>query len=140
MTAEPYIICDLEDIPSQLARSINLLRVGADGAPEPWNIILVRWGRKVFGYVNRCPHQGVNLDWERNQFLDPNGQRLMCGKHGALFELSTGRCVDGPCLGAHLEPVAVFLLDDDICIAGVDLLEDDAPEETGAPVCEDAGA
>ena len=38
---------------------------------------MVRWGRQVFGYVNRCPHDHVTLDWERNQFLDPNGLRLL---------------------------------------------------------------
>ena len=100
-----YAICSMNDIPSQKARGFHLERVTEDGARKPWPIIVVRWGRQVFGYVNRCPHDGVNLDWERNHFLDPNGMRLMCGKHGALFELGTGRCVDGPCMGKGLEPV-----------------------------------
>ena len=85
-----YAICGMNDIPSQKARGFQLMIVGEDGSPRPWPIIVVRWGRQVFGYVNKCPHDGVNLDWERNQFLDPNGIRLMCGKHGALFELGTG--------------------------------------------------
>lgn len=136
---EVYVICDLDDIPTQRARSFNLLRVGANGAPEPWTIVVVRWGRKVFGYVNRCPHDGTKLDWERNQFLDPSGNRLMCGKHGAQFELGTGRCIEGPCRGDHLEPVAVCLIDDEICLAGVDLVEDEAETDAGVPVCEDAG-
>ena len=94
---------------------------------------MVRWGRQVFGYVNQCPHDGVNLDWERNQFLDPNGIRLMCGKHGALFELGTGNCVDGPCKGRGLTPVALAVLDNDICVTGVTLVEDEdvASEERG---------
>ena len=77
-----YAICGLNDIPSQRARGFQLMIVAGDGSHKPWPIIVVRWGRQVFGYVNRCPHDGVNLDWERNQFLDPNGVRLMCGKHG----------------------------------------------------------
>ena len=120
-----YAICSMSDIPSQKARGFQLMIVGEDGTPRPWSIIVVRWGRQVFGYVNKCPHDGVNLDWERNQFLDPNGVRLMCGKHGALFELGTGICVDGPCKGRGLTPVALTVLDNDICVTGVTLVEDE---------------
>ena len=120
-----YAICGMNDIPSQRARGFQLLIVGDDGSPRPWPIVIVRWGRQVFGYVNKCPHDGVNLDWETNQFLDPNGVRLMCGKHGALFELGTGICVDGPCKGKGLTPIALTVLDNEICITGVRLVEDE---------------
>jgi nitrite reductase/ring-hydroxylating ferredoxin subunit len=120
-----YAICSMNDIPSQKARGFKLVRLNDDGTQKPWHIVVVRWGRQVFGYVNRCPHDGVNLDWERNQFLDPNGIRLMCGKHGALFELGTGMCVDGPCKGRSLTPVALAILDNDICVAGVTLVEEE---------------
>jgi nitrite reductase/ring-hydroxylating ferredoxin subunit len=122
-----YAICRMSDIPSQQARAFQLMIVADDGTIRPWSIFVLRWGRQVFGYVNNCPHDGVNLDWERNQFLDPNGTRLMCGKHGSLFELGTGKCVDGPCKGRGLTPVALTVLDDDICVAGVMLVEDDEP-------------
>ena len=127
-TSVVYAICAMSDIPSRKARGFSLVRVEADGSERPWPIIVVRWGKQVFGYVNKCPHHGANLDWERNQFLDPNGMRLMCGKHGALFELATGLCVDGPCKGRGLEPVALTVLDDDICVIGVMLAEDEQPE------------
>ncbi len=120
-----YAICGMSDIPSQRARGFQLLIVGDDGAPRPWPIVIVRWGHQVFGYVNKCPHDGVNLDWETNQFLDPNGVRLMCGKHGALFELGTGVCVDGPCKGKGLTPIALTISDNDICVTGVRLVEDE---------------
>lgn len=120
-----YAICRMSDIPSQRAAGFHLMVVEKDGTRRPWPIIVVRWGRQVFGYVNKCPHDGVNLDWERNQFLDPNGTRLMCGKHGSLFELGTGMCVDGPCKDRGLVPVALAVLDDDICVTGVVLLEED---------------
>jgi nitrite reductase/ring-hydroxylating ferredoxin subunit len=129
---EAYVICSMSDIPSQRAQGFVLMRVDEDGQQLPWPIIVVRWGRQVFGYVNRCPHDGVHLDWERNQFLDPNGVRLMCGKHGALFEIGDGTCVDGPCKGAALERVALSVIDGDICVVGVKLAEDDE-EEDGPP-------
>ena len=120
-----YAICRMSDIPSQKARGFQLMTVDENGQERPFSMLVVRWGRQVFGYVNKCPHDGVNLDWERNQFLDPNGLRLMCGKHGALFELGTGMCVDGPCKGRSLTPVAVSVIDDDICVTGVTLVEED---------------
>lgn len=121
-TAIAYAICGLNDIPSQRARGFQLMRVDEDGTQRAFSIVVVRWGKQVFGYINKCPHDGVNLDWERNQFLDPNGMRLICGKHGALFELGTGICVDGPCKGRSLTPVALSVLDGDICVLGVELV------------------
>jgi nitrite reductase/ring-hydroxylating ferredoxin subunit len=130
MSTIPYIVCSMSDIPSQRARGFQLMEVDAQGQPRALSIVVVRWGRHVFGYVNRCPHHGVNLDWERETFLDPNyGSRLMCGKHGALFDLATGACVEGPCRGESLEPVALAVLDNDICITGVTLLEEEEVED-----------
>jgi nitrite reductase/ring-hydroxylating ferredoxin subunit len=122
-----YAICGLEDIPNRRARAFQLLRRAEDGTEKAWSIFVVRWGSQVFGYINLCPHQQVNLDWERQQFLDPNGLRIMCGKHGALFEIGTGRCVAGPCMGQGLQPVAVSVIDGDVCVTGVELVEDDTP-------------
>jgi len=127
-----YVVCSMSDIPSQRARGFQLTSVDDDGTEKAFNLVIVRWGKQVFGYVNRCPHDGVNLDWERNQFLDSNGIRLMCGKHGALFELGTGMCIDGPCKGKALQPVALSIIDNDICVVGVRLAEevdDDDDEE-----------
>ncbi|XIA67778.1 Rieske (2Fe-2S) protein [Bradyrhizobium sp. TZ2] len=120
-----YAICGFYDIPSQQAMGYHLMIVDEDGSHRPWSIVVVRWGKRVFGYLNKCPHNRVNLDWERNQFLDPKGIRLMCSKHGSTFELGTGRCVDGPCKGSGLTPVALTVLDGDICVTGVRLVEDE---------------
>ena len=128
-----YVICSMSDIPSQKARGFQLARLDDDGVERPWPIVVVRWGKQVFGYLNKCPHDGVNLDWERNQFLEPNyGIRLMCGKHGALFELGTGICVDGPCKGRSLTPVPLAVIDNEICVVGVTLAEDKDEEEAAS--------
>ncbi len=138
MDAIPYVVCSTSDIPSRKARGFILTRVDEVGALHPLSIVVVRWGKHVFGYVNRCPHHGSNLDWERETFLEPNyGTRLMCGKHGALFDLATGECVDGPCKGESLAPVAIAVLDNDICITGVTLLEEEEDDEDEADAAED---
>lgn len=120
-----YAICALEYIPNRRARAFVLARPGPDGAPQPWPIMILRWGRQVRAYENRCPHQGVHLDWERGEFLDSEGVRIQCGKHGALFDLGSGQCVDGPCKGERLTAIETVIDEDDICLVGVSLVEDE---------------
>lgn len=128
-----YVICAVSDIPSQRALGFFLSRIDDDGAEHPWPIVVVRWGRHVFGYVNRCPHNQVKLDWERDQFFDQYGTRLMCGKHGARFDLATGECVEGPCVGERLEQISLVVVDGHICVTGVALAEGDANLAGEAP-------
>ena len=124
-----YVICALNDIQSQRARGFDLAVIDESGEEKNFPIVVVRWGKQVFGYVNHCPHHGNRLDWEREQFLDPTGLRLMCGKHGALFELGTGRCSSGPCKNESLTPVRLEVIDGDICILGVVLAEEEDDED-----------
>ncbi|MGO9546007.1 MAG: Rieske (2Fe-2S) protein [Rhodomicrobium sp.] len=119
-----YAICGANEIPNRRGKAFNLIRI-VDGKAEPWHIFAIRWDKRFFGYVNRCPHEGVNLDWERGQFLDPGTQRIVCGKHGSLFELATGKCFEGRCVGESLEPVALCVADGDLCVTGVTLAEED---------------
>ncbi len=122
-----YAICSVADIPNRRAKGFHLVRRDDDGSDKPWHIVIIRWDRKLYGYVNVCPHQGVNLDWEPNQFLDGSGTHLICGKHGSLFEIATGHCVDGPCAGQNLQTVRLAVVDGDICVTGIVLAEDEDP-------------
>lgn len=119
-----YAVCRVADIPNRRARAFSLLRQEG-GVEAPFHILIVRWDRKLYGYVNRCPHHGEQLDWERGQFFDSSGTRLMCGKHGASFNLKDGACVDGPCRGQRLEPLCLAVLDGDICVTGIALATTD---------------
>lgn len=121
-----YAICELNQLPNRRAQGFVLARRFEDGAVRPWLIFVIRWGKHVLAYENRCPHDGVHLDWERGQFLDGDGLRILCGKHGALFDMGTGECVHGPCMGSALTPVALVVDEEgDICVTGVVLEEDD---------------
>lgn len=139
MSGEPdvYVICGVEDLPNRNATGFELLREHEDGTQRVFSIIVVRWGKTILGYVNSCPHQETRLDMEAGQFMDPERMRLMCGKHGALFDLGTGRCVKGPCENRYLDPIALTVIDDEVCIAGIKLVEDDEEEEILAEIDDD---
>lgn len=74
------------------------------------SVVLMRRGGQVFAYRNLCPHAGRFLNWAPGRFLFDEG-RLVCAAHGATFEVDNGLCVDGPCRGSSLVPVAVTVLD-----------------------------
>lgn len=65
---------------------------------------VVRRGGEGWGYVDRCPHAQVPLARALDDYLTPDGDLIACSWHGALFEVPTGLCVGGPCVGQRLEP------------------------------------
>lgn len=65
-------------------------------------VLAVRRHGRVFVYENRCPHRGIPLEWQSDQFLDESGTLIQCASHGALFSIETGECVSGPCVGQEL--------------------------------------
>jgi len=84
-------------------------------------IVLVQLAvdQPVRGYRNQCPHRKIRLNHQNDQFLDEHGQHLQCMNHGALFEVSTGRCIAGPCTGQALDSVPVFVCKDGVyCVLG----------------------
>ncbi|WP_246709491.1 Rieske (2Fe-2S) protein [Bradyrhizobium sp. 6(2017)] len=80
--------------------------------------MLRTFGNDYFGYVNRCPHDSAWLNIGSGEFFSPDRSFLRCGRHGARFEIDTGVCIDGPCNGQALEPVALTVIDGDVCLRG----------------------
>lgn len=78
----------------------------------PLRGFLVQAGNEVHGYVNRCAHQSLPLNYLPDRFLTYDGSMILCTAHGAIFEKSTGYCVSGPCAGRSLVRVAVQVVDD----------------------------
>lgn len=68
---------------------------------------VVRFRGVLHAYVNECRHQATELDWNPGEFFDAERLYLICATHGALYEPASGLCIDGPCRGARLAPVAV---------------------------------
>lgn len=133
-----FVVCAAGDIERGGAKAFSLSRIDESGESRPFLIFIVRTGTDDYvGYVNSCPHQGVWLNFGAGEFFSRDRAFLRCGRHGANFEIDTGLCVEGPCEGKSLRPVAVMLLDGDVCVCGINLVEDDGfpqpfedPDET----------
>ncbi len=78
------------------------IRHGADLSTA----FFVRYQGKAYGYLNRCPHMGSELDWENSVFTRA-GDLLMCARHGATFQPDTGECTGGPCVPSKLMALKV---------------------------------
>ena len=68
-------------------------------------LLVVRREGQVYAYQNRCPHRGIPLEWQPDQFLDHSNSLIQCATHGALFLIESGECVAGPCSGQSLTPL-----------------------------------
>ena len=103
-------LCAERDIPEGQGRGF----VFGSGL-EREAVFVIRWHGQFHGYRNSCPHVGSPLDWPENRFFDASGRSLMCGTHGAVFRPEDGVCIEGPCAGRALEPVALEVQEGDIC-------------------------
>lgn len=101
-------VCALTDIPLGKARGVVVGHA---------QLLLVRTEpRLVHAYLNRCPHLGIPLAWQESQILDRDGRYIQCSSHGALFELDTGFCIEGPCMGDQLWEVSCTIEEDGVHI------------------------
>jgi nitrite reductase/ring-hydroxylating ferredoxin subunit len=69
---------------------------------EPAPAFAVRQAGRVHGYLNRCAHVAMELDWQEGVFFDSERRDLICSTHGAVYEAASGRCLGGPCNGTPL--------------------------------------
>jgi nitrite reductase/ring-hydroxylating ferredoxin subunit len=63
---------------------------------------VLRFDGVVHGYINRCAHVPMEMDWQPGKFFESDSRYIMCATHGACYEPDTGQCVMGPCRGARL--------------------------------------
>lgn len=74
-------------------------------------LVVARRDGQVHAYLNLCPHLGIELNFQPDEFLDLDRRYLQCANHGALFEVDDGYCVLGPCKGQSLRKVTVSVID-----------------------------
>jgi len=86
-------LCPISAIDEGEARSFILSQT---------RLFAVKSGGNIHVYINRCPHLGIQLQWQEHAFLTNEKDFIKCSNHGALFEIDTGLCISGPCRGEKL--------------------------------------
>jgi nitrite reductase/ring-hydroxylating ferredoxin subunit len=90
----------MADIPDGDARGFDPGRTGRD------TLFVVRRGALLHGWLDRCPHERVTpLPYRRHAYLNAKKTRIVCFAHGAQFDIASGECLVGPCLGEFLTGV-----------------------------------
>lgn len=117
------VLCRIDELPDGAARGFDPARTGRD------RMFVVRQGAHVVAYRDACPHiDGAPMAWRKDAYLSGDRRHIACHAHGALFDIATGACVLGPCLGRSLSVVALRQLPGgELCIAAEDLFEETTP-------------
>lgn len=89
-------LCHFNDIPEGESRGLVVGELP---------LMAIKKDAELYLYQNACPHLGVTLEWQPDQFLDIDGELIQCAMHGALFQIHDGHCIAGPCSGEHLTPL-----------------------------------
>jgi nitrite reductase/ring-hydroxylating ferredoxin subunit len=99
----PRLIC----ASSALADSGRGVRFAVEYCGRPAPAFAVRTAGRVHGYLNRCAHVAMELDWQEGVFFDSSGRDLICSTHGATYDAASGRCLGGPCNRTPLIKLAI---------------------------------
>lgn len=103
MAREARVICASSDL-AEAGRGVRFETQYRDEAAAAF---VVRYEGRVHGYLNRCSHIAMELDWQPGVFFDAERRDLICSTHGAVYSASSGKCLGGPCSGGPLVKLAV---------------------------------
>jgi len=78
---EPVRICASEDL---VDGGDGVRHKAVDKSGEA-TVFFVRYDGKPFGYLNRCAHVPMEMDWSEGKFFESSGLYLMCATHGAIY-------------------------------------------------------
>lgn len=111
-------LCHATDVPEGAARGFDPTGRGRD------TLFVVRRGG-LYAYRNHCPHWSeTSMAWRKDAFLNADATRIVCAAHGAQFDINTGLCTMGPCIGQSLIRVPVVADGDGMLVVDVSLLQD----------------
>lgn len=98
------VMCHVADLREGRALGFDPFKRGRD------TVFVVRRSDKVYAYLDICPHYGrTPLPWKKNAYLTADARHIFCSAHGAIFDIETGVCTLGPCLGQSLTAVEVVI-------------------------------
>ena len=81
---------------------------------------VLRFRGRVHGYLNRCGHMPMELDWREGEVFDADGRDLICSTHGATYAADSGKCLGGPCGSTPLVALQVEERDGKVYFKGID--------------------
>ncbi|MBR7887384.1 Rieske (2Fe-2S) protein [Marinomonas sp. A79] len=93
-----YLIPNAQNLPEGTAFTVEA---------EKYSFLVTKQQGRIFAYENLCPHQNKPLNWSTDSVIDDEGDYLKCHHHGALFSITDGTCITGPCQGRHLRKATV---------------------------------
>ena len=100
-------LAHVDDFPDPGARGFDPAGAGRD------TLFVVRRGAVLRAYRDACPHFGdTQMAWRKDAYLSGDGARIVCHAHGAQFDIGSGECLLGPCLGQRLTPVEIEVTSD----------------------------
>ena len=91
------VVVSKKNFPDQSAKSFKTKIRG-----RVFRGLVVRRGDKYFAFRNLCQHLPITLDLNDDRFFNHEKTQLQCHMHGALYDIETGLCTAGPCVGAKL--------------------------------------
>ena len=80
----------------------------------------IRFAGGVHGYLNRCGHMPMELDWREGEVFDLEKRDLICSTHGATYAADSGKCLGGPCGGKPLVALQLEERDGRVYFKGID--------------------
>ena len=103
-----------------LEDSAKAVRFDVEYFGESAPAFVVRLDGRVYGYLNRCAHMPMELDWREGEVFDADGRSLICSTHGATYAADSGKCLGGPCGSAPLVSLRIEERDGSIYFRGID--------------------
>ena len=116
MAGDERLICDSAEL-AEAGKGVRF-EVAYFGERAP--AFVLRCEGRVYGYLNRCGHMPMELDWREGDFFDLNGRDLICSTHGATYAAASGKCLGGPCGATPLVPLQVEERDGKVYFKGID--------------------
>jgi len=116
VAVEARLICAAADLP-EAGRGVRFQVTHRGRTAEAF---VIRFGGRVYGYLNECGHLPAQLDWQPGEFFDDSKLYLICSVHGALYAPQTGCCLGGRCRGKGLQALVVSEVDGQVYLSQED--------------------
>lgn len=108
-------LCHIDELSERRARGFDPFKRG-----QPC-LFVIKKNSELYAYRDLCPHYGdTPLPWKKDEYLDKAGDVIVCAGHGARFDIASGDCLSGPCMGQSLTRVELHVSKDGFVTAEIE--------------------